>query len=252
MNVDTFSLASEVTGTFYGHVTKGMKIKGQTSGAEATISDVRMISDSIGNLICSFNIPNPNVEANPRWETGTKTLRMTTSAVNSEIGGTVTGPISENTSFRLSATSHKRDGYTKNLELGTEINDRDRYAIRAQLLSELTDNLTVRIIVDKDEAEEVCCTTAALLNGAVTVAADALLAPGKTTIINPTNTYGYQTYLNFDTAGTIENQGISLHVDYDLGFANLKSISAYRESDQAVNGDVDFSSMPLLTNGIYD
>ena len=88
----------------------------------------------------------------------------------SKIGGTVTGPISENTSFRLSATSHKRDGYTKNLELGTEINDRDRYAIRAQLLSELTDNLTIRIIVDKDEAEEVCCTTAALLNGAVTVA----------------------------------------------------------------------------------
>ena len=96
LNVDTFSLASEVTGTFYGHVTKGMKIKGQTSGAEATISDVRMISDSIGNLICSFNIPNPNVEANPRWETGTKTLRMTTSAVNSEIGGTVTGSAETN------------------------------------------------------------------------------------------------------------------------------------------------------------
>ena len=159
----------------------------------------------------------------------------------SKIGGTVTGPISENTSFRLSASSHKRDGYTKNLELGTEINDRDRYAIRAQLLSELSENLTVRIIVDKDEAEEVCCTTAALLNGAVTIGADALLAPGKTTIINPVNTFGYQTYLNFDPAGTIENQGISLHVDYDLGFANLSSITAYRESEQDVNGDVDFS-----------
>ena len=39
------------------------------------------------------------------------------------------------------------------------------------------------------------------------LAADALLAPGKTTIINPENTFGYQTYLNFDPAGTIENQG---------------------------------------------
>ena len=78
------------------------------------------------------------------------------------------------------------------------------------------------------------------------------MAPGKTTIINPENTFGYQTYLNFDPAGTIENQGISLHVDYDLGFANLSSITAYRESEQDVNGDVDFSSMPLLTNGIYD
>ena len=26
---------------------------------------------------------------------------------------------------------------------------------------------------------------------------------------------------NFDPAGTIENQGISVHVDYDLGFAEL-------------------------------
>ena len=43
-----------------------------------------------------------------------------------KIGGTVTGPLSENTSFRISGTRHKRDGYTKNLALGTEINDRDR------------------------------------------------------------------------------------------------------------------------------
>ena len=169
-----------------------------------------------------------------------------------KIGGTVTGPISENTSFRISGTRHKRDGYTKNLALGTEINDRDRYAIRAQLLTNLSEDLTVRVIVDKDEADENCCTTAPLLNGAVTIAADALLAPGVTTIINPPRTWGYETYLNFDPAGTIENQGISVHVDYDLGFANLKSITAYRESSQAVNGDVDFSSLPLLTNGIFD
>ncbi len=169
-----------------------------------------------------------------------------------KISGTITGPISENTSFRLSATSHKRDGYTKNLALGTDINDRDRYAIRAQLLSELSENLTLRIIIDKDEADEKCCTTAALLNGQTTIFADALIAPGLTTIINPPNTYGYQTYLNFDPAGTIENQGVSIHIDYDLGFAEFKSISAYRESEQDVYGDVDFSSLPLLTNGIYD
>ena len=169
-----------------------------------------------------------------------------------KIGGTVTGPLSENTSFRISGTRHKRDGYTKNLALGTEINDRDRYAIRAQLLTQLSEDLTVRVIVDKDEADENCCTTAPLLNGAVTIGADAFLAPGVTTIIEPANTFGYETYLNFDPSGTIENQGISVHVDYDLGFANLTSITAYRESSQAVNGDVDFSSLPLLTNGIYD
>ena len=32
----------------------------------------------------------------------------------------------------------------------------------------------------------------------------------------------------------------------------MKSISAYRENEQSVNGDVDFSALPLLTNGIFD
>ena len=51
-----------------------MKLIGQTSGAEATISDVRLISDSIGQLTACYEIPNPNIDANPRFETGTKTL----------------------------------------------------------------------------------------------------------------------------------------------------------------------------------
>jgi len=96
LNVDTFSLATQVQGGFYGHVENGMKLKGQTSGAEATVSNVRLISDTIGNLRASFNIPNPNVDANPRWETGTKTLRLTTSSTNSTVGGTVTGSAEAN------------------------------------------------------------------------------------------------------------------------------------------------------------
>ena len=42
LNVDTFSLAQQVQGQFFGHVKNGMKLKGQTSGAEATISNVRL------------------------------------------------------------------------------------------------------------------------------------------------------------------------------------------------------------------
>ncbi len=96
LNVDTFSLATQVQGTFSGHVTNGMKLVGQTSGAEATITDVRLISDTLGFLKATFEIPDPNIDANPRFETGTKTLRLTTSPTNSTITGTVTGSAEAN------------------------------------------------------------------------------------------------------------------------------------------------------------
>ena len=96
LNVDTFSLSTQVQGQFFGHVTKNMKLIGQTSGAEATVTDVRLISDSVGTLVASYEIPNPNIDANPRFETGTKTLRLTTSPTNSTLSGTVTGSAEAN------------------------------------------------------------------------------------------------------------------------------------------------------------
>ena len=96
LNVDTFSLATQVQGDFNGHARTGMKLVGQTSGAEATISNVRLISDTLGFLKGCFEIPDPNIDANPRFETGTKTLRLTTSPVNSTVTGTVTGSAEAN------------------------------------------------------------------------------------------------------------------------------------------------------------
>ena len=96
LNVDTFSLATQVQGDFFGHVRNGMKLVGQTSGAQATITNVRLITDTLGNMKSCFHIPNPNNAANPRFETGTKTLRLTTSPTNSTVAGTVTGSAEAN------------------------------------------------------------------------------------------------------------------------------------------------------------
>ena len=96
LNIDTFSLASQVQGEFHDHVVKGMKLVGETSGAEATVTDVRLITDTIGQLTCCFDVPDPNKDANPRFETGTKTVRLTTSPTNSKIVGTVTGSAEAN------------------------------------------------------------------------------------------------------------------------------------------------------------
>ena len=62
----------------------------------ATVTNVRLITDTLGNMKSCFNIPNPNNAANPRFETGTKTLRLTTSPTNSTVAGTVTGSAEAN------------------------------------------------------------------------------------------------------------------------------------------------------------
>ncbi|NBR01316.1 MAG: TonB-dependent receptor, partial [Actinobacteria bacterium] len=48
--------------------------------------------------------------------------------------GKVTGPISETLAFSLAGSKNTRDGYFENLTTGNEINDRDRWDLRAQLL----------------------------------------------------------------------------------------------------------------------
>jgi len=87
LNVDIHSLAEQVQGDFYGYISKGMILRGQTSKAEARVSDVRLITDSVGAVIGSFFIPNPNVPTNPTFETGTKPFRLTSSKENSQIVG---------------------------------------------------------------------------------------------------------------------------------------------------------------------
>jgi hypothetical protein len=88
LNVDTYSLANQPQGQFGGRIFVGMKLKGQTSQAEAIISDVKLVTDQIGVVIGSFFIPDGNLDVNPRFECGTKVFRVTSSSTNSQIFGT--------------------------------------------------------------------------------------------------------------------------------------------------------------------
>ena len=82
LNVDTFSLANEAQGTYWGWIEQDMILVGGTSGAQATISNVRLISDLGSNILGSLFLPNPNISNNPRFETGTKTFTLINSASN--------------------------------------------------------------------------------------------------------------------------------------------------------------------------
>ncbi|HCV48380.1 MAG TPA: hypothetical protein DGQ22_01050 [Rhodobiaceae bacterium] len=172
-----------------------------------------------------------------------------------KLQGSVTGPLSDKTSFRISASSMTRDGYTDNLLLGTEINDRDRLAVRGQILSEVSDELTLRFIADYDEADEKCCTATHTQHGPIALGLNQISSARQgvtTSIVNPADPYSYNVYLNQDPVADLENYGFSLHAELDMGGMIFKSITSYRESDHFVFGDVDFGGYDVIDNGITD
>jgi len=76
LNVDTYSLSNEVQGAYWGWVETGMVLVGESSGATATLSNLRLISDLGANLKGSFYIPNPNNLNFPRFETGNRVFTL--------------------------------------------------------------------------------------------------------------------------------------------------------------------------------
>jgi len=88
LNVDTFSLADMTQGGYSGYVESGMTLVGQTSGAQAQITEVKLISDLSATLIGSLFIPDPNSNIHPKFETGTKSFILTNNNLNDQNSAT--------------------------------------------------------------------------------------------------------------------------------------------------------------------
>ena len=56
---------------------------------KATITNVRLVSDTAGTVIGSLYIPNPKHTTNPQFQSGTRTIRVTASSINATATGSV-------------------------------------------------------------------------------------------------------------------------------------------------------------------
>ncbi len=155
----------------------------------------------------------------------------------------VTGPISETIAASFAGGYNRRDGYVTNGFNGDDLNNRDRWFTRGQLLFDNGDNLKVRLIGDYDEIDEKCCAVAnvapsvetgliGLLGGRVNAPGDALNDVVFTDVV-PFN--------------KVKNWGVSGQIDYDIGALTLTSISSYRDTSISANQDVDFTSADLAS-----
>ena len=155
----------------------------------------------------------------------------------------ITGPISDKIAFSLGGNYNRRDGYARDVNLDTDVNDRNRWGVRGQLLLEPTEALTIRLIGDYDKIDENCCIAGNVIAGP-TVAITNALAGGPS--VDANNPFSYRVYNNFLSSNLIKNYGGSGQIDYDLGNMSLTSITAYREVRSNTNQDSDFTSADLI------
>ena len=183
------------------------------------------------------------------------------------LGGSVTGPIGDTLAARLDGIWVKRDGFYRDTTNNTDVNDRDRYFLRGQLLFEPTDALSIRLIADYTFRDEKCCAATYVdnsvnpfignLNNPSTPLAP--LQPNGNNIINvlrdlgqPLSAFsqGYSRNISVSPgrsyAGETKDYGFSGQIDYDFGGATLTSITAYREYRSSQASDTDYGAVDIL------
>ena len=102
LNHDITAISENISPDYFGNMQVGEILVGQTSGARAVVQDRRLLTDNVGNIQGTFFVPSPKNDANPRWSTGTRSFRFTTSETNSRTPGTVDS--SADTTYSASGT----------------------------------------------------------------------------------------------------------------------------------------------------
>jgi iron complex outermembrane recepter protein len=181
--------------------------------------------------------------------------------------GSVTGPISETLAARLDGVYVKRDGFYQDTTNNTDVNDRNRYFLRGQLLWEPSDAVSVRLIADYTSRKEKCCAATYVDNTVNPYIGDlnnpsTPLSPLQTNGNNIINVLrdlgqsltafnqGYARKISVSSgrsfAGETTDGGLSAEVKWDLGAANLTSITGYRDYKSGQGSDTDYGQVDIL------
>lgn len=154
--------------------------------------------------------------------------------------GYATGALSEDLAVSIGGGINKRDGYAKSINPNlSDVNDRDRFNIRGQALYEPSDNLSMRLIADFSTLDENCCVVTNLVESPTTAVINGV--SGTQAVAPVSDPFSYVAYQNKDSINTLDDKGVSFHVDLNLDWFDVTSITAYRENDSYYDTDADYS-----------
>ncbi len=158
----------------------------------------------------------------------------------------ITGPLSESVAARLTMSSNRRDGYLDNAVTGSTVNNRDRQAVRADVLWRASPDVQVRVIADYNKINEVCCGVVSLANGPATQFITTPRPFGLGAVVtDPANKFSDRIAFNTDPTNSLTGKSLSVQADWKTDQGTITSITAQRSQTNASVQDVDFTGADL-------
>jgi outer membrane receptor protein involved in Fe transport len=157
----------------------------------------------------------------------------------------ITGPlIADKLAGRLEGNIQKRDGYITDVTSNRDINNRDRWNLRGQLLWNF-DEGSLRVIADTSATNEQCCSAVTSKLGSFAPAINFVAGLNNLTGILPADPSARRTTIspNRDLAEKVKESGISAEYNRTFGGVKFTSVTAYRDWKALRNQDIDFSAM---------
>ncbi len=183
-------------------------------------------------------------------------------------------PLGDTVAARVDGVYFKRDGFYNDVTNDTDVNNRDRYLIRAQALFEPTSDISFRLVGDYSFKDEACCAAtfvqpefaplARVSPGLDQFAEPQPGSPALTSTQNPIigillglgqdpralsqNTFNYDIYPTAGRSyqGETEDYGISGELNWTFGEVTLTSITGYREYSNFQGSDTDYTTADLI------
>jgi outer membrane receptor protein involved in Fe transport len=160
--------------------------------------------------------------------------------------GAVNVAVSNDVTVRLAALQTDHDGYIKDVNGGTQNEQRDR-AVKGQVLYEPNDAFRLRVIADYAEGKGNCCLGAVqITRGPVAPLIDALtLANGNKLPPIGFSNYSESTSNSNDTE--IRDYGLTILGDWKIGDGTLHSVTGLRKYGLGQYEDADYSGADILS-----
>jgi outer membrane receptor protein involved in Fe transport len=199
------------------------------------------------------------VTAKPRFETeGTAEVTYGNFDFWRLVGGLTGALVDDKLAYRLDAVYTRRDGFVEDVISGRDVNDRDRYLLRGQLLYTPNDDVELRLIGDFSKRNEECCASSYLpFRTSFRDAQGNVQVTNANPVVNvirglggviTDDTYARQTSITpgRDYRSDVTDWGLSGELNWQLGFANLTSITAWRDWKVSSGQDADFNNLDIL------
>ncbi|HVJ72132.1 MAG TPA: TonB-dependent receptor, partial [Sphingomicrobium sp.] len=161
-----------------------------------------------------------------------------------------TGGLSETIAARIDGVWMQRDGFLEDDISGRDVNNRDRWMLRGQLLFEPSSDLSIRVVGDYAKRDEECCAAPYLpafdYTGTKQPSSIKAIEEGLGAIIND-DPFDRDVSITPDRSfrSDVKDYGVSGELVYDLGGAELTSISAYRYNKYIRGQDIDFNNLDI-------